>query len=388
MNEFQCRVPKVLFGSGRIKSLGVLASELGHKAFLAVDPYIDSSDLADRLVRGLDRASVTTTRYSKIEPDPDCFAVDEAAEITRKNACTSVIAVGGGSAIDFGKGVAVVAANPGTCWQYTRRTDHTPKIPGPDTLPVIAVPTTAGTGSEATHFAVFTNPKIREKSTIVSDRIMPRIALVDPELTFSCPRQLTALTGVDVLAHSLEAFINIKASPFAKMVAIEAIHLVGRYLVRTVKDGEDREARENMAWASTLAGIAIAHSNPTLPHALGQAAGGFIHVPHGASVAACLPHIVRLSYDADPASFAELAAALDPAARDLPLNQRAERSADLLEQLFRDIDLKVRFSDFGLKEEHIPRITQIALTGYSTGISLHPKQLDGAGIEEIYRACL
>jgi alcohol dehydrogenase class IV len=388
MNEFQCRVPKILFGSGRFGSLGEIASEWGRRVFLALDPYIDESEIAESMLDLLQEASISAVRYSKIEPDPDCFSVDEAGKVARKNACTAVIAVGGGSAIDFGKGVAVVAANPGTCWQYTRRKDHIPKNAGPGTLPVIAVPTTAGTGSEATHFAVFTNPDIREKSTIVSDRIIPRAAVVDPELTFSCPPELTALTGVDVLAHSVEAFINTTASPFARMVAIEAVALVGRYLVRAVRDGEDREARENMAWASTLAGIAIAHSNPTLPHALGQAAGGFIHAPHGASIAACLPHIIRLSYDADAPSFAELAVALDPSSRDLPSEQRAERSADLFARLFEDIDLKVRFSDLGLKPEDIPRVAQIALTGYFTGISLHPKQMDAAQIEEIYRACL
>ena len=172
------------------------------------------------------------------------------------------------------------------------------------------------------------------------------------------------------------------------MVSLEATRLVGRYLARAVANGGDREARENMSWASTLAGIAIAHSNPTLPHALGQAAGGFIHAPHGASVAACLPHIIRVSYDADPATFAELADALDSSGHDLPVAKRAERFADLVKKLFDDINLKVRFSDLGFKEEDIPRVAQIALTGYFTGISLHPKQMDASQIEEIYRACL
>jgi alcohol dehydrogenase class IV len=377
-----------LFGCGRVQSLGERASRLGKTAFLALDPYISISGLGDRLVMDFEKASVTTVRYSNIDPNPDCFSVDAAAEIARKNACTSVIAIGGGSTIDLGKGVAVVAANSGTCWQYTRRKDHTPKTPGSETLPLLAVPTTAGTGSEVTHYAVLTNPKIREKSTIVSDQIFPRIALVDPELTFSCPPELTALTGVDVLAHSVEAFINIKASPFARMMSIEALRLVGRYLARAVKNGNDREAREHMAWASTLAGIAITHSNPTLPHALGQAAGGYIHAPHGASVAACLPHIIRVSYEADPASFAEVAEAVDPATRKLSLKERAEKSADLIEQLFEEINLKVGFSKLGLKEEDIPRVAQIALTGYLTGINLHPQSMAASQIEEIYRACL
>jgi alcohol dehydrogenase class IV len=233
-----------------------------------------------------------------------------------------------------------------------------------------------------------TNPKIREKSTIVSDRIFPRIAMVDPELTYSCPPELTALTGVDVLAHSVEALINIKASAFAKMISTESIRLVGRYLTRAVKDGNDHEAREHMAWASTLAGIAISHSNPTLPHALGQAAGGYIHAPHGASVAACLPHIMRLSHEADPASFAEVAEALDPTTRELSVKEKAAKSADLVERLFEDMNLNVSFSKLGLKEEYIPRIAQIALTGYLTGINLHPKMMDATQIEEIYRACL
>jgi alcohol dehydrogenase class IV len=284
--------------------------------------------------------------------------------------------------------VAVVAANPGTAWEYTRRKDHTPKVPGAATLPLLAVPTTAGTGSEATHFAVFSNSKIREKSTIVSEYIFPRVALVDPELTYSCPPRLTALTGVDVLSHAVEAYINVNASPYAKLVAIEAVRKVGAFLRRAVADGSDTDARTEMAWASTLAGTAIAHSNPVLPHALGQAAGGYVHAPHGASVAACLPEVLRVSVDAAPESFAAVAEALDPGISGLPVSEQANRCASLVDALFRDIDVRVRLGDFGMKEEDIERVTQIAMTGYFTGVSLHPKKVDEAEIMEIYRACL
>lgn len=388
MKEFHCIVPKVLFGSGRRRELGAQAAGLGRTAFLAIDPFLESSGFKDEVEALLSASSVGVVSFTEIEPDPDGHSADLAGKIARDRGCDLVVAIGGGSAIDFGKGVAVVAANPGTVWEYTRRKDHTPRVTGAETLPIIAMPTTAGTGSEMTHFAVFSNSKIREKSTIVSERIFPRVALVDPELTYTCPPELTALTGVDVLSHSIEAYINIKVSPWARLVSLDAIRRVGGFLRRAVADGADAEARQEMAWASTLAGIAIAHANPTLPHALGQAAGGFVHAPHGASVAACLREVMRVSTDAAPESFAAVAVALDPAAERLPLARRAERCGELVEELLRDIGVEVRLGDFGMTEDDIERVTQIAMTGYFTGISLHPKQVDAEGIKRIYRACL
>jgi alcohol dehydrogenase class IV len=134
--------------------------------------------------------------------------------------------------------------------------------------------------------------------------------------------------------------------------------------------------------------MAIAHSNPTLPHALGQAAGGYVHAPHGASVAACLPEVLRVSTDAAPESFAAVAGALDPGTEKLAVRERARRAPDLVRELLQEIGVSVRLGDFGLQEKDIERVTEIAMTGYFTGISLHPKQVDAEGIKAIYRACL
>ena len=388
MNEFKCVVPRVLFGAGQRKELGACAAEWGRKAFLALDPFLEQSGAGAEIEQLLRAAGLAVAKYSRIDPDPDCFAADEAAALARREGCDLVVAVGGGSALDFGKGVAVVAGNPGTAWQHTRRKDHTPLVPGPGTLPVVALPSTAGTGSEMTHYAVFSNPQLREKSTIVSERIIPRAALVDPELTYSCPPRLTALTGVDVLAHAIEAYINVSSSAFARLVSIEAIRLVGAWLTQAVADGANPEPRQQMAWASALGGIAIAHANPTLPHALGQAAGGFVHAPHGATVAACLAAIMRLSHEAAPQSFADIAAALEPAAAALPLADRAARSAVLVDELLDTIGARVRFGELGLRGEDIERVTRIALTAYATGISLHPKKVDEREIVRIYQSCL
>jgi alcohol dehydrogenase class IV len=143
-----------------------------------------------------------------------------------------------------------------------------------------------------------------------------------------------------------------------------------------------------MAWASTLGGIAIAHANPTLPHALGQAAGGYIHAPHGGSVAACLAQILRISYASDPERFAEIAVAMDPNVERQPLEAQAQQAALQVEKLLEEIQVNVRFGDFGMKAEDIDKVTEIALTGYFTGISCHPKQVTAEEIKQIYRDCL
>jgi alcohol dehydrogenase class IV len=171
-------------------------------------------------------------------------------------------------------------------------------------------------------------------------------------------------------------------------VSLEAIRLVGVWLPRAAADGADAEARQQMAWASALGGVAIAHANPTLPHALGQAAGGYLHAPHGATVAACLAAILRISHEAAPQSFADIAAALDPAAAALPLAERAARSAVLVDELLDRIGARVHFGELGLREEDIERVTQIALTAYATGLSLHPKKVEKDQIVRIYQSCL
>lgn len=389
MEEFTCRVPKIVFGRGKVRQLAALVEPVGKRALLAIDPFLyRDSPTGQDILKQLQDRSLFAVPYWEISPNPPFRDADKAAEIARESQCDFVIAVGGGSTMDFGKAVAVVARNPGSAWQYTRRKDHTPLVPGPETLPVVAVPTTAGTGSEATQYSVLSHPDLREKSTIVHERIMPVLAVVDPEMMHSMSPRLTTFTGLDVLAHATESYINLRATTFARMFSLEALRRVGRYLRQAVANGNNEQARAEMAWASTLAGIAIAHANTTLPHALGQAAGAYVGIPHGASVAALLPEIMRRSFPADLKGFAAIAVALDPSAEALPLYERAERSVFLVERLFRDIGFAVKLSDFGLKESDIGTITKIALTAFAIGIGSHPKVFVEEEIKQIYRACL
>jgi alcohol dehydrogenase class IV len=387
MKAFRCHLPRTEFGAGRLEELGDLAGQLGQRALLAIDPYLEQIWLGDRVDGILGDAGITAIRFSDIQPNPSCFGADEAASLARESEVEFVIAVGGGSTIDFGKGVAVLAANPGTCWQYTERSDHEVLRPA-RVLPIVAVPTTSGTGSEATHYAVFNNPAIREKSTIVSPKVFPVLALVDPALTYSMPSSLTASTGFDALAHAIEAVISVHTTPFARLTGIEAIGLIARHLPTAVNDGIHTEARAAMSWAAVLAGAAIASGGVALPHAIAQPVSGLTGAPHGASISACMTTILSFSYEAAPEQFAAVAEALQPTNGALPIHEQARLCPTLVESLMDQIGLRVRFSDFGMTEADIDKATHIALTGYSCDIECHPMPVSEEDIKRVYRECL
>jgi alcohol dehydrogenase class IV len=313
--------------------------------------------------------------------------VDRGAELAKEQQCDVVIGVGGGSTIDTAKGIAILARNPGKAWNYVERTDQEVSRPK-EVLPIVAIPTTAGTGSEVTLYSVLNNPDVKEKSTIYNDLIFPRVALVDPQLMVSMPPKLTALTGIDALSHSVESFINIHANSYSKLLARESIRLVARYLPEAVANGENMEARAKMAWASTLGGMAISHVGTTLPHALGQPVSGLVDAPHGGSIASCLAEILQFSFTSNFERFAELAEALDESVKCLPLRERAEKSGELAQRLFRDVDCEVGFGDFGMQEKDIDKATQVAMSAYFIDLGNHPRKVSAEDLKKLYKACL
>ncbi|MGA2548038.1 MAG: iron-containing alcohol dehydrogenase [Rectinemataceae bacterium] len=388
MSAFSSKIPRIEFGVGKISQLPELVKLLGQRAFVAMDPYLLEDSGFQEILKALERNSISVVRYSGIAPNPSCFGVDEAAAIAKKEGCTVVVAIGGGSAMDVGKGVAVMATHAGECWRYTERKDHVVLRPTPETLPIIAIPTTSGTGSETTPYAVFNNPKIHEKSTIVSDLVLPKLALIDPQFTCSAPPKLTAFTGIDALAHAIESYIGLNANPTSRLVSLEAVRLVARYLPVAVANGRNLEAREKMAWASTLGGIGIAHGGVALPHALGQPVSGITGAAHGASIAACLAKIVEMSYVADIEGFAAIAEAMEPSLAPLSSREKAERCGSLIVRLLKDTDCEIGFGALGLKKEDIKKATDIALTGYYFDVESNPRRVNREQIEKIYIDCL
>lgn len=386
---FKGHIPQVVFGEGALSEIGVMAKKYGNKAILTIDPYLDKCGISDKVESSLNESGVTITKWTNISPNPSCFLADEAGEMAKEFGAEMIIAIGGGSAIDFGKAVSVVAMNPGKSWEYTERSDHPGGIKRPEnTLPVIAVPTTSGTGSESTPFSVLNNTEIHEKSTIVNDAIYVKQAIVDPELMVTMPSRLTASTGFDAFAHCIESYISLAATPFSKMVAKEGMKIIAEYLPKALADGNDKDAREKMAWGSLLGGSAIGTIGVTLPHSLGQPVGGFCNAPHGESVAACMVEVLRDSYESNPDVFAEITDILNPEGVERSVEERAAACPEEVQKFLDKIGVNVRFRDFGLTEADIPKVTSIALTGYYFDIKCHPKTVTEEDIVDLYKRCL
>ena len=201
---------KIVFGAGQVNTLGAEARELGRHVFLATTPELSALGFADRVQRLLESEGLAVTRFEDVQPDPTCVAVDGAAELARSAGCDLVLGLGGGSAIDFAKGVAVAATHPGPIWGYVTYTGADAKPVTAATLPVTAIPTTAGTGSEVTQGIVLENPEHHMKAALLSPYVYPRLAIVDPELSYTMPLGVTAMTGFDALTHGIEAYLNVE----------------------------------------------------------------------------------------------------------------------------------------------------------------------------------
>ncbi len=283
---------RILFGAGRASEVGAEAALCGKRA--AIVTYKDVRGLEEtieRVTSYLKDAGLLVAIYSEVEPDPSVETINNGAEMVRGEKSEVMIGLGGGSAIDAAKAIAVVATNGGDAWDYAACNPDRKEFSS--SLPIIAVPTTSGTGSEVTPVAVITNRQMKSKGAIVSPANIPGVAIVDPELMKTMPPGLTAYTGADALGHALEAFISVKATPFVACMSPEAIRLVWENLPVAYKDGENMLARANMAWASTVAGMMLVQSGAIGNHSLAQALGAHLHVPHGLGVAIGTPHFLE-----------------------------------------------------------------------------------------------
>ncbi len=271
---------EIRFGRGRVSEVGDAARRLGTRCLLVTAPaWAGVERLYARVERYLRDAGLSVWHFDGVEPNPTTATVSRGAAMARTQGVDVVVGLGGGSSMDSAKAIAVEASHPGSAWDYLFY-----KTPQPDhrTLPVVAVTTTSGTGSQVTQVAVVTNTEQRDKSALYNSLLYPRIAIVDPELMATAPAHLTASTGFDAFTHAFESFLHCGASPYTDLMALEAVRLVVKHLPAAVAHGDDLEAREALAWADTLAGLCIANAGVTLPHGIGMAIGGmYPHVMHG-----------------------------------------------------------------------------------------------------------
>lgn len=297
---------ELLIGGGSLAQLPALLARLGvARPLLVIDPTILRLGLADASLAALAAAGREGVVFSDVVEDPTDVSVLAAAALIRETARDGVIGFGGGSAIDTAKGAAIVAG--------TGEDVHglkVPRIVDLPTLPVVAIPTTAGTGSEVTRACVISDTAAHEKMLILGTAALPAAAIVDYELTLTCPFRVTVDTGLDALTHALEALINRNRNPHADALALSALKLIGAHLETAAQEPGNRAAREAMMLGATHAGLAVSNTSTALVHGLSRPIGAFFHVPHGLSNAMLLPLVTEFSLAAAPAAYAAASRAL------------------------------------------------------------------------------
>ena len=307
--------------------------------------------------------------FEDVEPEPSMESVEHSATFLKEQECDVAIAVGGGSVIDTGKMASVLAEHGGKVMDYyTKSRDFLPGIP------LIAIPTTAGTGSEATPAAVFRDPENGAKRGIRYEMFMPAAAILDPELTTSLPAGLTASTGMDALTHALEAYVSPLATVFSDMAAERAISLVFSSLKIAVENGKDLEARENMLNASYLAGVSIAIANVGAVHGLAHTLGGLHKVAHGLANAMLLPYIMEFNNSVSEEKYAAVAGILgeaDPREKDA-----AGKARHAVSRLARDVGIPQSFKEIGVPETAIEQVADLCLETQARILSFNPRPMN------------
>jgi alcohol dehydrogenase class IV len=378
------RIPaQITFGAGAAETVGNEAKRLGGRhAFLVVDPVLLKLGAAESVVKALDQAGLRVTPYSEIEIEPSADAVAKAVQAARAAGCDALVALGGGSALDIGKVVAVLLDGQATLEDYL----GIGLVPRRG-VPAILLPTTAGTGAEITPNALFYIPAKRVKEAVVSPYIIPDVAIVDPRLTLSAPPAVTAATGVDALCHAVEAYTSVNASSLTDLYALEAIRLIAGHLRAAVRQGQDLAARAAMARASFMAGVAIGNAGTNAVHALAYPLQGQHRVTHGVANSLLLPYVLDFNTAANLEKFGRVAEALGERMAGLSAEAAAKRAADAARALSRDVGIPQRLGEVGIRSEHIPDLVTAAMK-VTRLLDNNPRPVRPEDARAIYEAAL
>jgi choline dehydrogenase len=367
---------RLVHGLGAIERLGELVRGLGiTRPLLVTDPGVAGAGLADRALAQLNGAAV----FADVYANPDLELVRRVSAVYREEGCDGLVGLGGGSSIDTAKAVGVEVVHGGPIVEYEYdRTPITARIP-----PLVAIPTTAGTGSEVTLWSVITDHERQIKFNVGgTPLIAAHVALLDPELTFGLPPAVTAATGMDALSHGVECYTCDYHQPFNDAVALQAVELVARWLRTAVAEGTDAEARTQMAHAALLGGMAYGTESAGAAHAMSQSAGGVHDCPHGALTARVLGPVMEYNAVASPERHARVAQALGVDTRGMKPLEAALAGVEELYRLTDDVGIPTML-ELGFSEDEIPMLARIAFADPQT--IGNAREVDAAAYEEIYR---
>jgi alcohol dehydrogenase len=319
--------------------------------------------------------------FDEVPQDSSSTVIERGVIMLKDEACDIVVGLGGGSSMDAAKAVALGATNPPPIAQYAGLN----KLQRPG-LPMIAIPTTAGTGSEVSYWSVMTDDARQVKIGIGGTLVFPRVAIADPELTVSLPPYLTATTGMDALTHAVESYTNTSYQPISAALTYRAMELIGRYLVRAVQDGSDHEARYGMLLGSLLAGMGMNPTRLGIVHAMAMPLGSWdLRIAHGACNAVLLPHVMDFNHAANPAVFADVARALG-VADDLDVEEASHAAVERVREMNLRIGIPERLGILGLTEAMIPQVCAEAMK--SGNIAVNPRTCTQPDLEAICRAAM
>ena len=374
----------IQFGTGALSRLGELArAHIGSRLLVVTDPGMMSTGIVERALAVLDAAGVATTLFADVQADPPEAVIHAATEAARAAGVEGIIGLGGGSSLDVAKLVALLA--PGR--ETLKAVYGVGKATGPR-LPLILVPTTAGTGSEVTPISIVTTGTA-EKMGVVSPVLIPDLALLDPELTYGLPAHVTAATGIDAMVHAIEAYASANANnnPISRILALQALRLMGGAILTAVRSGKDAKARADMLLGSMLAGQAFANSPVAAVHALAYPLGGHYHIPHGLSNALVLPHVLRFNAVTAPGAYAEMAPHAFPDLGRLEGQERAAAFAERLADLSRDCGLPQRLRDMKIEADALPMLARDAMNQTRLLVN-NPRPVTEADALAIYQSAL
>lgn len=377
---------EIIVGEGAIEDVGNRMAARGSRALVVATSGV-LGRYGDRLRSSLEAAGIETTVFDEVRPDPTVANVRAALEHYREADCDCIVTLGGGSPIDTGKAVGVVAANGGAIRDYAVDRAGYEGVPEP-IPPLCAINTTAGTGSEATRSIVITDESTATKFLVVSTEVVPSVAIEDPTLTRSLPPSHTAFTGIDALTHAIEAYVSVQAWSLPDTLARSAIERVGRWLPVSWANGDDLTAREEMLLGQLQAGQAFTNSSVALVHGMARPFGAQLHMPHGLANGVLLPYVMEFSRQGAPERYAAVARLLDAADDDTPDREASTAAAPAVRQLCEDISLYDYLSDFAevpSRETYAGLVGEMASDAVASGSpDNNPRKPTSEEIEQLY----
>lgn len=341
---------RLYFATGGINQLADHISRYGKRCLVVTTPIIEAvRETYTGIFAALEKSGITITHFSGVQPNPPTYIIEAGWQLCRQHQCDVVLAIGGGSSIDSAKVIAASHYLDSIDWEYwfshyQSAFSHSKPLPG-KCLPLIAVPTTSGTGSHVTHAAVITDVAQQAKFTLFHPEFFPREAIIDAELMLTLPARMTAMTGFDAFAHAFESFSGTRSSPFIDVLALEAMRLIIRYLPAVVKDGGDINGRNQLAIADTFAGISLTNGGAGAPHPLGEIIGGRTNMPHGLTLSVVFPAYIRWQWRKQIDRFALVAELFGATGSN---QQKAAALEDLLVNFLQKIGLETSLNQVGL----------------------------------------